>query len=65
VARMACADHKRLVEEYVDFVRKNIKAGDAVQDKKSEEWRRATNVTRRACEIALDALSRHRNTHRC
>jgi hypothetical protein len=62
---MACAHHDRLVKEYVDFVRQNINAGDAVQDKKSEEWRTATEVTRRACAVALGALGNHRRIHGC
>ena len=62
---MACAHHERLVKEYVDFVRQNITAGEAVHDKESEEWRTATEVSRKACEVALDALSSHGRIHGC
>jgi hypothetical protein len=48
---MACAQDERLVKEYVDFVRQNIEAG--------------TEVTRRACEVALESLSDHRRIHDC
>ena len=62
---MACAQHERLVAEYVALLRQNINAGDAVQDKNSEEWRTATEATRKACEVALGALSHHRVVHDC
>jgi hypothetical protein len=48
---MACAQDERLVKEYVDLVRKNIEA--------------ETEVTRKACEAALESLSDHRILHDC
>jgi hypothetical protein len=55
-----CAIREQLVRVYIDFTLLNIEAGNAIVDKKSDEWRTATEKTRNKCTEALEALNVHR-----
>jgi hypothetical protein len=60
-----CEERKRLEKIYFDAVRNNAIAGAHILNTKSEAWREATKETRAACDVALEALNRHRERHGC
>ena len=62
---MDCDERQRLTTIYLAAVVKNSMAGRAVADMKSEDWREATEETRKACEEALADLNAHRKEHGC
>jgi hypothetical protein len=62
---MPCAIREQLVKDYLEFTLRDIEVRNAVAEKKSEEWTRATEETRKQCTDALEALNQHRREHGC
>jgi hypothetical protein len=60
-----CRKREFLTAAYLEAIARNAEAGEAITDKQSEAWRRATEATRAACQKALEVLNEHRHDHEC
>jgi hypothetical protein len=60
-----CEEREALTLAYLDATQANRKASYSIDEVQGSEWSKATEQTRRACDLALAALKLHIDDHKC